>query len=175
MKIEILASDGNVFTQVETTDPESDFANARTMYGEENASSWREYAPPARTAQQACDEKRAAINAKRDELEAASPFTYNGHNFDYDAKSRERLHAAISAALVANASGVSIDMVVTTWTLYDNTTMDMTVGDFLGIPTAEAERSGALHETARRLKQAVDDALAASKTTAEIDALPVWE
>jgi len=128
-----------------------------------------------RTPEQARDEKRAAINAERNRREAASPFEYDGSLYDYDPVSRERLHAAISAALTAAAAGVPQDAVVATWTLYDNNTRVMTVADFLGFPAAEAARSGALHETARRLKAAVDAALEAGATAEEIDALPVWE
>ncbi len=126
--------------------------------------------PPA----EAASAKRSTINAKRDELEAATPFEYDGSAFDYDEKSRERINAAVSGALIAALNGIDTSAVVATWTLYNNTTRNMTVADWLAFRQAEIVRSGALHATARTLKDAVDAALAAGATAAEIEALPVW-
>lgn len=134
----------------------------------------RPVSAPGPTATESALIKKVAINAERDRREAASPFTYNGHDFDYDTKSRERLHAAVQAAMSASASGSPINTVVATWTLYDNSALPMTISDFLGFSIAEAQRSGAIHETARQLKADVDAALAAGATAAQIAAMPVW-
>jgi alkylhydroperoxidase/carboxymuconolactone decarboxylase family protein YurZ len=62
-----------------------------------------------------------------------------------------------------------------TWTCADNSTIDLTEQQLLGLAAALAAHSDALHQTARALKAAVDAALAAGATAEEIDALPVWE
>ena len=129
---------------------------------------------PEPTPAEAATAKRTAINAERNRREAASPFAYDVSEFDYDGLSRDRINAAVSAATIAALSGTPASTVVCTWTLYDNTTRNMTVADWLAFRQAEVARSGALHETARTLKAAVDAALVAGATAEEIDAMPVW-
>lgn len=132
-------------------------------------------AEPEPTPEEAAVAKKEAINAARNRREAASPFTYDNSNFDYDSLSRERINAAVSAATIAALSGMAASTAVCTWTLADNTTRDMTIADWLAFRQAEVMRSGALHETARTLKAAVDAALAAKAKAEEIAALPDWE
>ena len=127
------------------------------------------------SATEAARGKRTAINAERDRLEAASPFVYDGSEFDYYSLSRERINAAVSAATIAALAGTPTSTVICTWTLANNTMQDMTIADWLAFRQAEVARSGALHETARILKAAVDAALADGATAAEVDALPVWD
>ena len=132
-------------------------------------------APAGPTPEEAAAAKKNAIKAKRDEMEAATPFVYAGSSFDYDGLSRERINAAVSASVIAALGGTDTATVVATWTLYDNTTRDMTIADWLAFRQAEVVRSGGYHETARMLKAAVDAALANGATAEEIDALPIWE
>ena len=107
---------------------------------------------------------RQDIKTQRDTLESASPFMYLNKPFDYDAKSRERLGGAVQNAILATMSQQTFTI---TWTLYDNTTLDLTAQDLLGFPVAEAMRSGSLHEQARDKKARLD--LCTSQ--AEIDAI----
>lgn len=172
MIIEIINAAGDVFTKIDTADPEKEFAHAREMYGEENAASWRKYVPPPRTPEQAAVEKRAAINAERDRREAGG-FEYLGKRFDSDGeKSVPRILGAVVTAQAAMLTGGTFTV---TWTCADNSTIDLTEQQLLGLAAALAAHSDALHQTARALKAAVDAALEAGATAEEIDALPVWE
>ncbi|GEM_PF-2796253 len=125
-----------------------------------------------RTPEQARVEKRAAINAERDRREAGG-FEYLGKRFDSDGeKSVPRILGAVVTAQAAMLTGGTFTV---TWTCADNSTIDLTEQQLLGLAAALAAHSDALHQTARALKAAVDAALAAGATAEEIDALPVWE
>jgi len=112
------------------------------------------------------DELKAARNA----AEAATPFVYDGSNFDYDSLSRERIDAAVSAATIAAVSGTATSAVLATWVLADNTSREMTVADWLAFRQAEVSRSAICHATYNTLKERVEalaaEVIAGTKTEA---------
>lgn len=74
MIIEILASDGSLFTKISgVDDPEKEFENATKMYGEQSADSWREVEPEqiSPEAQQAAAQK-ALTDAVQAYMDAAA-------------------------------------------------------------------------------------------------------
>ena len=90
------------------------------------------------------EEKEMRLNhfrAKRD-FEEMKPVMYNGHYFDFDTKSFDRINAAI----VAVGSG-SIN-----WTTADNDVVSMTADDLRGVIITAASRSNELHIHYRNLK-----------------------
>ncbi|MDT8901819.1 DUF4376 domain-containing protein [Anaeroselena agilis] len=114
--------------------------------------------------------KRAAINAERNRREQLG-FTYLDKTFDSDQTSVIRINAAVNTAVAAILSEGSFTV---TWTCADNTTIDLDAQHLLALAAALAAHSDGLHQTARTLKAAVDAALDAGKTAAEIEALPTW-
>lgn len=103
----------------------------------------------------------------RNNAESATPFVYDGSGFDYDSLSRERIDAAVSASTIAALAGTATNTVVATWTLADNTTRDMTIGDWLAFRQAEVARSAACHSKYNTLKTRVT----ASTTVEEVNAI----
>ncbi|MCM0760657.1 DUF4376 domain-containing protein [Sporomusa sphaeroides DSM 2875] len=130
---------------------------------------------PAQTLTEQCESLRIAINAERDRREMATPFIYQDSPFDYDEKSRERLNKAVQTAQTAKINGIPPETVITIWTLYDNTTKDMTVQAFLDFPAAEADRSNAQHVRARELKEQLDNAGTAEKVAEVENLLEAWK
>lgn len=114
---------------------------------------------------QAC--RVVELKTCRNNAEAATPFVYDGSSFDYDALSRERINAAVSAATIAALSGVATSTVICEWTLADNTTRDMTIADWLAFRQAEIARSSACHSKYNTLKEQVG----AATTVEEINAI----
>lgn len=99
--------------------------------------------------------KVAELKNARNEAEAATPFNYDGSNFDYDSLSRERINAAVSASTIAALSGTATSTIVATWTLADNTTHDMTIADWLAFRQAEVARSADCHASYNAKKATV--------------------
>ncbi len=114
--------------------------------------------------------KRAAINAERNRREQLG-FSYLAKTFDSDQVSVIRINAAVNTAVAAilNSSTFTV-----TWTCADNSTIELSAQQFLGLAVALAAYSDGLHQTARTLKAAVDAALAAGATAVEIEAMPIW-
>lgn len=104
--------------------------------------------------------KLAELKATRDTSET-EPIEYNGNNYDYDDKARDRINAAIIAL---DITGQSIE-----WTTADNTNVAVTAQDLRNIIAAVALRSNALHVKYRELKE-----LVLACTTAEEVAEIVW-
>lgn len=95
--------------------------------------------------------KQAKINefkAIRDTKEVG-PIAYEGYNFDYDDKARERINAAI-IALSLQGEDASIE-----WTTADNTNVLVTADDLRGVIAAVAMRSNKLHNAYRIAKEKV--------------------
>lgn len=92
--------------------------------------------------------KIAELKYQRDEAEV-EPIAYQGYSFDYDAKARDRISAAIVALEVAGASATL------TWTTADNQDVCVTAADLRAIVAAVAVRSNALHIKYRSLKAQV--------------------
>ena len=91
------------------------------------------------------------LKRQRDTAEV-EPIAYNGHNFDYDDKARDRINAAI-IALSLQGEGASID-----WTTADNADTPVTANDLKMIIAAVAVRSNALHTAYRKAKEQVEAA-----------------
>ena len=118
----------------------------------------REYVAP--TFEEIVANKLAALKSTRDTLET-EPIEYNGNNFDYDDKARDRINAAIIAL---DITGQSIE-----WTTADNTNVAVTAQDLRNIIANVAVRSNILHVKYRELKEQV-----LACTTAEEVAEIVW-
>ena len=106
------------------------------------------------------EEKQMRINhlkAKRD-WEEMKPVAYkaaawnSAHYFDFDAKSFERINAAIISLDIMGA-GSTIS-----WTCADNGVAEMTADNLRGVVAAAAARSNTLHTTYRDLKAQVNAA-----------------
>ena len=91
------------------------------------------------------------LKRQRDTAEVA-PIAYNGHNFDYDDKARDRINAAI-IALSLQGEGASID-----WTTADNQDVKVTADDLRCVIAAVAVRSNTLHTAYRAAKEKVEAA-----------------
>ena len=115
---------------------------------------------PELTLQDVKDAKILELKKHRDEEEVA-PILVNDHLFDYDDKARERINAAI----------IALDLIQgeITWTLADNTDVDVTAMDLKYVVAMVAQRSNSLHIKYRELRSQVDEAT----TKAEVDAI-VW-
>lgn len=89
-----------------------------------------------------------------------TPIEYNGNNFDYDEKARDRINAAI-IALSLQGEGASID-----WTTADNQDVKVTANDLRMVIAAVAVRSNALHTAYREAKAQVEAAGTAEEVRA---------
>lgn len=95
--------------------------------------------------------KIAELKTLRDKAEV-EPINYQGYSFDYDAKARDRISAAIVALEVAGASATL------TWTAADNQDVKVTASDLRGIIAQVAMRSDKLHTAYRKAKEKVETA-----------------
>lgn len=91
------------------------------------------------------------LKRQRDTAEV-EPIEYNGNNFDYDEKARDRINAAI-IALSLQGEDASID-----WTTADNADVKVTANDLRMVIAAVAVRSNALHTAYRKAKEQVEAA-----------------
>ena len=89
-----------------------------------------------------------------------APINFNGKLWDFDAKSRNRITAAITALEVSEMEEI-------TWTAYDDTSFIMKVDDLKGIIASAAVRGDLLHKQYRVLRDAVN----AATSKEEIDAI----
>ena len=105
--------------------------------------------------------KLAELKNIRDTLET-EPIEYNGNNFDYDEKARDRINAAIIAL---DITGQSIE-----WATSDNTNVTVTADDLRGVVANVVMRSNELHIKYRELKEQVT----ACTTKEELDKIQ-WE
>lgn len=119
--------------------------------------------PPERTLADAKLDKRQQINGHRDTLEA-SGFEYLGKTFDSDSRSAQRITIAAQTAQLAMASGQPFSI---TWTAKDNSTIDLTAEQMLGMPVALAQFAAGLHEHGKAKKALID----AATTIGEVDAV----
>jgi hypothetical protein len=120
---------------------------------------------PTKTLQEIKDEKRKAINAKRDEKEA-SGFLYNGVSFDSDQRSANRILCAAIVAQAALASGQTLNV---DWTAADNSVVPLDAAGIVGLAVALAQAGTANFYTAKALKQQVD----AAATIEEVEGVPL--
>lgn len=122
--------------------------------------------PPGRTLEELKAGKWAEIKAERDKREQ-SGVPYMGKVLDSDTLSVQRISIAVQAAQAALAAGqdFAID-----WTCADNTTLNMTAEQVIGIPVALAQYSNSLHEKARLLRVAINNA----ESVEEVEAIQ-WQ
>jgi len=92
----------------------------------------------------------SAAKAYRDKQEVAT-ITYNGNDYDYDAKARERLNIARQALEDSGAESIS-------WTTAGDTDVILTVADFAAINSVAATRSNTLHVSYRTTKAKLEAA-----------------
>jgi hypothetical protein len=90
--------------------------------------------------------KWQAVKERRDEIEFGT-FTWNGSVFDADAASRSRLNSAAQAVLIAMVTSQPVPTM--TWSLADNTTLDLTGPDLLGVALALITHTRNAHAAAR--------------------------
>lgn len=107
--------------------------------------------------------KRAEINQARDAAEQGG-FEYLGKTFDSDQISAQRISMAAQAMALA-PEGTTI-----TWTCQDNSTIDLTAQELVGLVVALATWSNACHEKATALKAKIE----AAQTAEELE-LITWE
>lgn len=117
---------------------------------------------PALSLEELKEEKVAAFKAARNAEEIA-PIEWNGNLFDYDADSRDRM--SIKRRDIEDKGGIGTIL----WTLADNTHAEIGLPDFIGINSAAAERSEALHIKYNLLKMQAE----AVTTKEELEAI-VW-
>lgn len=102
--------------------------------------------------------KREEINKARDEAEQGG-FIYMGKVFDSDQVSCLRMTAAAQAMSLLPAS----DENKITWTTQDNSTIDLTAAELMGLVGALAQWSNTCHEKATALKAKIDACLTAEE------------
>ena len=105
---------------------------------------------PAPALEEVKEQKIIELKRERDTRELL-PIECNGHNFDFDQKSYERITAAIYAL---DLSGGTI-----AWTTADNDTVTVSANDLRGVIACAAVRSNQLHVKYRQLRGQVDSAL----------------
>ncbi len=118
--------------------------------------------PYVPSVQELREQKIVEFKDKRD-AEEVQPIVYNGHNYDYDDKARDRINAAI-IALDSQGEGATIN-----WTTADNQDVSVSAADLRGVIAAVAVRSNSLHVKYRQLK-AQCEAAQTAKELAQI----VW-
>ena len=118
---------------------------------------------PKKTLDELKTEKRAEINASRDQAEQGG-FEYMGKVFDSDQVSAQRISMAAQAMALA-PEGTTI-----TWTCQDNSTIDLTAQELVGLVVALAEWSNTCHQKATALKAQID----AAETAEELEKI-TWD
>ena len=111
-------------------------------------------------------EKREEINQARDNAEQGG-FEYMGKIFDSDQVSCQRISCAAQAMSVLT---MSAETPTITWTCQDNTTIDLSASELMGLVVALAQWSNSCHEKATALKAQID----ACTGKEELDAI-TWE
>lgn len=104
------------------------------------------FTAPAKTIDELKADKILEFKSIRD-AEEVKPISYQGYNFDYDNKARDRISAAIIALDVSKGQ--------IAWTTADNTEVMLNADDLRGVVAAVAIRSNDLHIKYRELKEQV--------------------
>jgi len=100
------------------------------------------------------ESKLIQIMAERDAIEFG-PFTYNGMVFDGDLNAQRRLSILVSAAKSSVAAGFSFTK---DFTLADNSVVQLTAEDFIGIEMAKLLQVDAAFQEHRQKKAAIEAA-----------------
>lgn len=106
---------------------------------------------PTPTLDELKSKKREEINQARDAAEQGG-FEYMGKIFDSDPISCQRISMAAQAMALA-PEGTTI-----TWTCQDNSTIDLTAQELVGLVVALAQHSNTCHEKATALKAKIEEA-----------------
>lgn len=96
--------------------------------------------------------KRSEINQARDNAEQ-SGFEYMGRVFDSDPISCQRISCAAQAMQTLS---LSTEVPAITWTCKDNSTVDLSPSDLVGLVVALADHSNKCHQKATELKAKID-------------------
>lgn len=104
--------------------------------------------------------KITILKMQRDKAEV-EPIEYQGHSFDFDSKSYERITAAIYALDLQGAPSTI------NWTLADSSSIPVTANALRGVIAAAAVRSNTLHMAYRKAKEKVE----AATTKEEVEAI----
>ena len=119
-----------------------------------DGSLWEKGFAPQRPLEELKLEKRAAINAARDAAEQGG-FEYMGKIFDSDPISCIRIQGAAQSMQAA----IMAEVVPTiTWTCQDNSTIELTAQELMGLSVALAEWSNQCHIKATTLKEQIENA-----------------
>ena len=131
------------------------------MVYDPNTGGWKD----ARTIADLKAAKHATVKAVRD-ISEFSQFTYNGMVFDGDAEAQRRLSGVVSAAKSAIAAGYSFTK---DFTLADNTVVQLTAEDFIGIEMAKLWQVDVAFQEYRLKKAAIE----AAATLEELEAITI--
>ena len=140
-----------------------DEENTETAY---DGSLWEKGYAPKKPIDELKTEKRAEINAARDKAEQGG-FEYMGKTFDSDIVSCIRIQGAAQSM---QAAAMAEEVPTITWTTKDNSTVELTAKELLGLSVALAEWSNTCHQKATALKSKID----AAQTAEELE-LITWE
>ena len=108
--------------------------------------------PEPKTLDEVKKEKLVEFKIHRD-AEEVKDIDYSGHPYDYDQKSRERIHIARQALQDSGKTDASI-----IWTTADNQRVTLKIADFAAINSLAAQRSNRLHVKYNTLKERVNAA-----------------
>ena len=97
--------------------------------------------------------KREEINSARD-AEEQGGFLYKGKVFDSDPISCIRISSAAQAMQMAT---MAEEVPTITWTCQDNSTIDLTAAELMGLVVALAEWSNTCHQKATQIKTLLEE------------------
>ena len=149
------------YTEIEVLAPKEGY----DRYFEDNTWIYKEIEKEPEKEETLEEVKQKKINEfkmKRD-TEEVEPIEHNGNIFDYDDKSRDRLHIARQALEDTKQESIL-------WTTADNKRVELHIEDFVAINTNAAVRSNALHIKYNILKEQVIGA----ETKEEVESI-IWE
>lgn len=128
-----------------------DESQTETAY---DGSLWERGFAPQKSLDKLKLEKRAEINAARDAAEQGG-FFYMGKVFDSDMVSCIRIQGAAQSM---QAAAMAEDVPTITWTCQDNSTIELTAQELMGLSVALAEWSNTCHQKATALKAQIEAA-----------------
>lgn len=105
--------------------------------------------------------KRTEINKARDEAEQGG-FEYMGKVFDSDPISCQRISCAAQAMQSISIAEDQSESIIT-WTCQDNSTIDLTPAELIGLVGALALWSNTCHQKATTLKKQIETAMTAEE------------
>ena len=119
-----------------------------------DGSLWEKGYAPQKPLEELKLEKRAEINAARDAAEQGG-FFYMGKTFDSDIVSCIRIQGAAQSM---QAASMAEEVPTITWTCQDNSTIELSAQELLGLSVALAEWSNTCHQKASALKAQIENA-----------------